>query len=316
MKKLTSLMLKTACATAGISAAAGYLLFNEVMNRNARLTDTLGKIVYTAPESADPAEPDERDVWFNKQKFEEFEMINDRNYRLRAYLLKPEKPSNVYAFCSHGYRSSGKGEFHLIAKYYYDLGYNVFLVDHQASGESDGKYIGFGYYECRDCLKWLDYMLEVFGSDIQIILHGISMGSATVMMMNGENLPENVKFTVADCGYTSAYNQFSHNAKSMHLPKFPVVNFANAFNRRISGYDFNDANPINTIKKAKLPMLFIHGGNDDFVPTYMAGELYEACTSEDKKMLIIEGAAHAESYPTDSAAYEAMINEFIAKYIK
>ncbi len=291
-------------------------MFNEVMNRNARLTDVLGKIIYTAPEPVAPAEPDERGVWFNEQKFEEFEMINDRNYRLRAYLLKSEKPSNVYAFCSHGYRSSGKGEFYLITKYYHDLGYNVFLVDHQASGESDGKYIGFGYYEYRDCLKWLDYMLEVFGSDIQIILHGISMGSATVMMMNGENLPENVKFTVADCGYTSAYNQFLHNAKSMHLPKFPVVNFANAFNRRISGYDFKDANPIDAIKKAKLPMLFIHGANDDFVPTYMAGELYEACTSEDKKMLIVEGAAHAESYPTDSAAYEAMINEFIAEYIK
>ena len=63
-------------------------------------------------------------------------------------------------------------------------------------------------------------------------------------------------------------------------------------------------------------MLFIHGGKDDFVPTYMAGKLYEACASADKKMLIVEGAAHAESYPTDSVAYEGMINEFIDKFIK
>lgn len=316
MKKTAKTMIKTAGITAGISAAVGYFFFHEVMHRNAGLAEKLGKVINPVPEPVEPPQPDERDLWFQEQKFEEFEMINDRNFRLKAYLLKAEKPSDIYVFCSHGYRNCGKGEFNLMAKFYHDKGYNVFLVDHQASGESDGTYIGFGYYEHRDCLKWLDYMLEIFGEDIQIILHGVSMGSATVMLMNGEKLPENVKFTVADCGYTSAYDQFAHNAKSMHVPLFPVMNIANAFNRKISGYDFKDANPLEAVAKATLPMLFIHGGNDDFVPTYMVGKLYEACTSDDKKMLIVEGAGHAESYPTDSVAYEGMVCEFIDKYIK
>lgn len=315
MKKSTKSLIKTAGIAAGVSAAAGYILFHEMMHRNAALAEKLGKILCPVPESAQNVARDERDIWFQQQSFDEFEMINDRNYRLKAYLLKADKPSDVYVFCSHGYRNCGKGEFNLMAKFYHDKGYNVFLVDHQASGESDGTYIGFGYYEYRDCLKWLDYMLELFGKDIQIILHGVSMGSATVMIMNGEKLPENVKFTVADCGYTSAYDEFAHNAKSMHVPLFPVMNIANAFNKKISGYDFREANPLEAVTKATLPILFIHGGNDDFVPTYMAGKLYEACSSADKKMLIVEGAAHAESYPTDSVAYESMINEFIDKYI-
>lgn len=309
-------MLKAAGVTAGITAAAGYVLFHEIMHRNASLPEKLSKVMNPVPEPAEPPKPDERELWFNEQKLEEFEMINDRNLRLRAYLLRAEKPSDVYVFCSHGYRSSGRGEFCLMSKFYHDKGFNVFMVDHQASGESDGTYIGFGYHEYHDCLKWLDYMLEVFGANIQIILHGVSMGSATVMMMNGEKLPQNVKFTVADCGYTSAYDQFAHNAKSMHVPAFPIMNVANAFNRRISGYDFKDANPLEAVSKAVLPMLFVHGGSDDFVPTHMVGKLYEACASADKKMLIVEGAGHAESYPTDSAAYEAMICEFTDKYIK
>ena len=146
MKKSTKTLLKTAGVTAGISAAAGYFFFHEVMHRNARLAEKLGKVINPVPEPVEPPAPDERDVWFQSQKFEEFEMINDRNYRLKAYLLKAEKPSDVYVFCSHGYRNCGKGEFNLMAKFYHDKGYNVFLVDHQASGESDGTYIGFGYY--------------------------------------------------------------------------------------------------------------------------------------------------------------------------
>jgi fermentation-respiration switch protein FrsA (DUF1100 family) len=142
------------------------------------------------------------------------------------------------------------------------------------------------------------------------------MGSATVMLMSGSGrLPSNVKFVVADCGYTSAYNQFAHNAKGMHVPTFPLIDAANIFNRLISGYDFKDASPVEAVKKATVPMAFIHGANDDFVPTYMVNELYEACSSEHKELLIVEGAAHAESYPTDSENYEALINSFAEKYL-
>ncbi len=316
MKKKKSLIIKTACATAGVVGALGFTVFREIMHRDALLTEKMSKIINKQPEPSEPLAEDERAVWFNKQALDEFEIINAKGFKLRGYLLPADEPSDVYVFCSHGYRNCGVGEFRCMAKYYHDKGYNVFLVDHQAAGMSEGKYIGFGYHEYRDCLQWLDFMNNHFGKDIRIILHGVSMGSATVMLMAGSGrLPENVKFVVADCGYTSAYDQFVHNAKGMHVPSFPIIDAANFFNRMISGYDFKDASPIDAVKKASVPMLFIHGANDDFVPTHMVNELYNACSSAHKELLIVEGAAHAESYPTDSESYEKLINSYAEKYI-
>lgn len=317
MKKTGKIIAATAAVT-GFIGGAGYTVFREIMHRNATLPEKLSKIINKKDESVPvfDASQDERAIWFEQQNFEDFEIVNARGLKLRAHLLRPENPSDIYVFASHGYRNHGKGEFNVIAKFYHDKGYNVFMVDHQAAGESDGTYIGFGYHESRDGMLWLDFMKKTFGEDIRIILHGISMGSATVMLMSGnETLPENVRFTVADCGYTSAWNQFSHNFSSMHVPVFPILNAANFFNRKISGFDFRDTDTKKAVSKAKLPMLFIHGANDDFVPTKMGSQLYAFCGSAHKELYIAPEAAHAESYVMQTEEYEAKINSFIEKYI-
>jgi fermentation-respiration switch protein FrsA (DUF1100 family) len=276
------------------------------------------KMVITDNENAPKFDPatDERAIWFEQQTFEKYTITNPKGFTLAAHLLRAENPSDVYVFASHGYRNHGRGEFNVMAKFYHDKGFNVFMIDHQAAGESDGTYIGFGYHESRDGMLWLEFMKKTFGDDIQIILHGISMGSATVMLMTGnENLPENVKFTVADCGYTSAWDEFAHNYKNMHVPTFPVLNAANFFNRLISGFDLKDTNTKEAVAKAKIPMLFVHGGKDDFVPTSMGSQLYAFCGSEHKELYIAPTAAHAESYPFHSDEYESRINAFADKYI-
>ena len=309
-------LLKTAGFTAGILGGAGYIAFQEIMNKNAKLSQKFGSM-FVGPSGLpeDNSVNEEKIAWFYNQVLEEYEITNDKGFKLKAYFLPADKGSDVYVFCSHGYRGNGRLEFQNMAKFYHDKGYNIFIVDHQAAGESDGKYIGFGYHECKDCFSWLDFMRNEFGKNIQIILHGVSMGCATVTMMSGnDRLPSNVKFTVADCGYTSAHDEFMHNVGSIKTVAAPVINIASKFNKLISGYDFKDANPLEAVKTARVPMLFIHGSIDDFVPTKMAYELYNNCTSE-KDILIVEGAAHAESYPVDSTSYEAKINEFADKYI-
>lgn len=320
MKKSTKAIVSSLSIAAGAvaaSAAVGYAAFNEVMNRNAKIYPAVAELFSKKVFLVNKNNEDERILWFNEQKPINYEMIDSRGLRLKARMIPAEKESNVYVFCSHGYRSSGVGEFGIMTKFYHDLGYNVFMVDHAAHGESDGKYIGFGYHEYKDCLEWLNWMLEKFGDDIQLILHGISMGCATVTMMSGdENLPKNVKFIVADCGYTSTKDEFNHDLKSLlHLYGAPIINSANFFNKAINGFDFDDASPIKAVAKAKVPMLFIHGDSDTFVPTYMVHQLYAACTSEYKDLLLIKGAGHAESYRTDSASYEAKVKEFADKFI-
>lgn len=314
MKKLLAL-----CGVlAGGACALGAFTHNALINRNFEMPESVSKKLSESEADDLTDEKNEAMMWLDSAGVEKHEMVNDAGHRLRGYLIRPKKPSDVYVFGSHGYRSDGKGEWCIIAQHYVNvLGYNFFFVDHQAAGESEGKYIGFGSFESRDSLKWLRYMIDSFGEDIKIILHGISMGSATVMLMTGsEKLPENVKFTIADCGYTSALDEFNYKLESLGVPQKPIIPFVRAINNKIAGYDFGrDTNALEAVKSAKIPMLFIHGDDDKFVPTYMVYLLYDACASEYKDLFIAPGASHAESYHKAQAQYESKIAEFIERFI-
>lgn len=307
-------LFKTAVAvTAGVTGLS-YAVYREVIERDAKIIKGISNMMDKKENGDKPIDP--REAWLRSQKFNEFVLIDEKGEKLKGHFLKAEEQSDVYVLLSHGYRSCGKDEYKLITKYYHDKGVNVLLVDHTASGESEGKYIGFGYYEKTACMSWVDFLIRQFGKDIKIILHGISMGSATVMLMSGEeSLPENVKFTVADCGYTSAMDEFKYCLSLAHIPAFPMLNIVRFITEKKAGYDLRDTNSLYAVTHAKVPMLFIHGGADDFVPVYMQKLLYDACVTE-KDILTVEGAWHAQSYPTYSEAYEEKINEFYNRYIK
>ena len=142
------------------------------------------------------------------------------------------------------------------------------------------------------------------------------MGSATVLMVSGEKLPSNVKAIVADCGYTSVYDEFSYQLKQLfNLPAFPIMNFSDVVTHIRAGYCLNDASAINQVKKSTTPILYIHGDKDDFVPYYMMDELYNATNSE-KEKLTIEGGEHANSDLVNSKLYWSTVNSFLEKYIE
>ena len=129
--------------------------------------------------------------------------------------------------------------------------------------------------------------------------------------MSSLELPAQVKGIVSDCAFTSPKEVFSHVLKSMyHLPAFPVMNISDFLNKRLAGYGLDECNAAREVKKAKVPILFIHGSGDTFVPYSMCETMYENCASS-KKKLIIEGAAHAECYYKDTDAYENALTEFI-----
>ncbi len=252
--------------------------------------------------------------WVEDYGYEKHYIISDRGEKLTGYLMKPEKESNVYVFAAHGYRSYGKKEFCGVAQYYIKKGYNVFFPDHIASGESEGTHCTFGHRETEDSIKWLSYLNESFGEDISIILHGVSMGAATVMMMSGrDDLPDNVKAVVEDCGFTTANALFIHKLKDLGVPSNNLIKAVNAVNKRRLGFDFMKLNPIESVKNTLLPIMFIHGDKDGLVPCFMANELYENCSSEIKELLIVEGADHAQSFMIARDTYESKMDEFLNK---
>ena len=78
----------------------------------------------------------------------------------------------------------------------------------------------------------------------------------------------------------------------------------------VAGYRFAQDEPVRQIQKAKVPFLFIHGSRDDFVPTLMVHEVYDACPTR-KTKLIVEGAAHAMAYLVDREGYEKAVKAFL-----
>ena len=218
--------------------------------------------------------------------------------------------------CFHGYTSKGMSDYIGLSDYYLKRGYSMLLVDERAHGESEGTYIGFGCLDRHDAVKWIGWVLDICGEDVQMLLHGTSMGGATVLMTSGLALPSQVKGIISDCAFTSAKEVFSHVLNSMyHMPAFPMIQISSLVNKKKAGYGLDDCNSAREVRKAEVPILLIHGDADTFVPCHMCETIYENIASE-KKKLIIKGAAHAECYYKDMEAYEKALNEFIGGIVK
>ncbi len=256
--------------------------------------------------------------WLKDQETEQLTVTSYDGLKLRATLFPAgqEIPPKIIV-AVHGYRNCGEREYAAMAPFFHRLGYHLLMVDDRAHGESEGDYIGYGWQDHFDCETWIEYLIRRFGQEAEIVLYGISMGAATVMITAGDRLPEQVKGVIADCGYTSAMDQFRFVLKTVyHLPAFPLLPLTRRLTKRKAGYDFEDCDAKTALGRATLPFLFIHGDQDDFVPTSMGRENLKACTSEKKELLLIEGAGHAQSYFVDTARYEEAVERFLSQLEK
>lgn len=315
MSKALKNTLKIAAAgTAAVAGAYGTCCFIDelLFNRRLKLPDNINRKI-AGCDAGHLGEFLQNNLqWLEDYGYERHYIVSDSGFRLTGYLFKAKQESKTYLFGAHGYRSYGKKEFAGVAQYYLAKGINVFLPDHVASGESEGTRCTFSYHEVRDCFKWLDYLTDNFGEDIKIILHGVSMGSATVMTMGGkEELPENVRMIVADCGFTTAKALFESKLTSMGVPPKALIEGVDIAHKRIQGCSFDELCPVEYIRNVTLPILFVHGAEDNLVPASMAQELYDACPSEHKDILIVEGADHAQAYMFGKQEFEARLDKLL-----
>ena len=253
---------------------------------------------------------------YNKLKNQPVEevFIQSRDgLRLRGYLLECEGATKTVMFV-HGWRSIPLFDFSCIWEYYRDHHFNVLFIEHRAHRDSEGNYLYFGVKERFDVIDWANWLGERYGSDKKIFLSGISMGSATVMMAVGtEGLPENVVGASCDCGYTSATDIFRHVLKTgFHLPAFPILNVASLIAKIFAKFDFEEFTSTNGIKNAKIPLVFIHGTADDFVPVEHTYTNIAACKTEHVD-IIVEGAEHGLSYFTDPEAVTEGLEKVLRK---
>ena len=219
-----------------------------------------------------------------------------------------DRGSTRTALVIHGWRDCAIKFFWLARIYEHELGYNVVMPELHACGESKGEAIQMGWKDRLDVLHWL----KTFQADTMVV-HGVSMGAATTMMLSGEQMPDGIKSLrfVEDCGYTSVWDEFAGQLKEQFsLPAFPLMYSTSLLCRLRYGWSFVEASALEQVKQCHYPMLFIHGNSDTFVPSYMVYPLYEAKPGA-KELWIAEGAEHALSYKEHKAEYIAKVRDFV-----
>ena len=209
----------------------------------------------------------------------------------------------------HGYQGNIERDLCGSVQRCFKLGRNALLIDQRGSGESDGHVISFGINERKDCLKWIDFVIEKFGKDVKIILGGVSMGASTVLMVAGEELPKNVVFAFGDCGYSSAKEIIQKVVKEMHLPPKLLYPFIKLGAKLFGKFDLDETSPVEAMATCKIPILLIHGDQDDYVPFEMSQKIYDACKTP-KRLIAVKDAGHGLSYPKDQAGYTAALKAF------
>lgn len=252
--------------------------------------------------------------WFDEHKGEDKVISCEGAGTAHAYIILSDTPSDKWAVLNHGYTSDPSGTA-VFAREYHNMGYNCVCPSMRGFGCDEAGYCSMGYYDKFICLAWVNYIALNY-PEAEILIHGYSMGAATAMLTIGEaGLPENVKCCIADCGYTNCYEQYTfvlkHNAS---LPAFPILDLANTVSKLRGNFDFKKSSPIDAVKRTKIPVLFIHGDKDDFVPYFMMDKLYDACASE-KEKLTVEGAVHACSVFVDPERYWKTAHTFIARFM-
>ena len=239
------------------------------------------------------------------------------DYDLIAALFKHDDPKGrPWVVLLHGYTGWKEEMYHYAARYY-ERGFNILVPDLRCQGESDGDYIGMGWSDRQDVMIWISKILESY-PEADIVLHGESMGASCALMLTGLELPENVRCVVSDCAYTDSMSMFRKQLKDwFNLPDLGFVSSARLWLIIRGGYDLKQASALDQVKLSKTPTLIIQGDQDRIVPVESASELYDACTASenDKELMIVEGAGHAQSCYKDPAAYYNRVFEFVEKHL-
>ena len=238
---------------------------------------------------------------------ETFTMQSERGEKLTGFYYPNGAEGKKIAVLVHGYRSEHADTGGIACDYWLSRGFDLFAMDHTAEGESGGHFIGFDVLESRDCLHWIDFLKEKFGGDIQIVLHGFSMGAATVMQMSS-HCPENVKFIAEDSGYSCARASMAHQIGPLYGP-------LRLLNKWIAGYDWDASDVRESLLNSRIPMLFFHGRDDKLVPFSCGPELYEGYQGP-KDCFFPENTRHIECFYTSPQACAEKLDHFVSKYVQ
>lgn len=243
-------------------------------------------------------------------KYEEVSITSFDGLKLngRYYHLDDNYPIQIQF---HGYRGNSYRDMCGGNKLARENKFNTLVIDHRAHGSSQGHTITFGVKESKDCLSWINYVNQRFDNP-DIYLVGVSMGASTILLSSQYDLPKNVKAIIADCPFSSTKQIIKKVVKDLKLPVNIVYPFI-ALGAIVFGkFNINHGEVNKAILRCKIPVLLIHGQEDELVPVNMAYQIKEN-NKELIQLEIFENAKHGVSYFANSDRYISIVNQFIGK---
>ena len=210
-----------------------------------------------------------------------------------------------------GYRSTYAVDFSIALELYHSMGLNLLLCDQRANGLSQGCFITFGAKERYDVLSWVTYLSLMLGEDHPMILDGMSMGATTVLLASEMEFPGNVCGIIADSGFSCGADIVEYVAKTHYrLPPKLTAAFLNVFTNLFAGFSLRRCSALDAVRHCNLPVLIIHGLDDELVPASMSNAIYDAAAGR-KVLLQVEGAGHGGSYVKDKPRCQKALWDFV-----
>ncbi len=286
-----------------------YFIFSFVMYKKIFSIDL--KKDYRVVNQEDPFFKPSYD-WYQKIPKEDITITSYDNYKLKGVFIPSiDETSSSLAIVVHGYHACSD-DMIAIAKLYSDLGFKVILINQRGHHGSEGTFASFGYYEKYDIKKWIEYALRTYSATDRILLHGVSMGAASIIQTTGLNIPENVRYLVLDSSFSHLYRMFAKMLKPAILKAFlPGVSMITFFKHH---FFIEMVRPLKFIKKSKIPFLIIHGEEDEMVPFQMGKDLYEHSKSPYKDFYPVPDCLHGVGYIKDTLGIELFMRNTLPEH--
>lgn len=246
--------------------------------------------------------------WYDPLEKTDYTVTSYDGYVLHAQFLKNPGDTNRYVILSH----ANTGDRFGVMKYavmYLEQGFHVIVYDLRGHGLDAPTFCTFTVRERKDLRAMIMDSRERYPNASLFGIHGESLGAATSVAVLEEKPP--VDFVVADCGFSDIVPVLKGKAAAMHAPGF-LVDLASVCARIRFGCSFSRMRPIDSLKGNTIPILFIHGADDRFVPPEHSERMKET-TGGYAEIHLIPRAEHAMSILTDPKAYREYVANFLAE---
>ena len=246
--------------------------------------------------------------WYDPLEKEDYTVTMKDGYVLHVQLLRNPAPTDRYILISHGYTDNHVGSLKY-TKMYLDLGFHVVLYDLRGHGSNEKTFCTYSIRESGDLLELIRDCRGRYPDARVFGIHGESLGSATSIACLRAKPP--IDFVVADCGFSEITSVMAAGLRGMHLPGW-LVHWASVCAKIRYGYFYHSMRPIDSLADNRIPILFVHGEEDDFILPQHSLNMQQA-TKGFSELFLVPGAGHAASVLTDPEGYKEHVQAFLQK---